>query len=175
MKHITLIACLAIFMGTGCKKNKAKTELEKLPPITQTGANTFVCLVNGKAYIPNGNDGAYPNFRTIVDPANSIIDIRTFSYDFVSGVKSQIFFGSSISKSTGIFSFSNKGEVSLGIFKIMSCYIPSADSCYRKGNLIVSRYDLQNGIFSGEFECIIFGNNCTDTIRITNGRFDAKL
>lgn len=35
--------------------------------------------------------------------------------------------------------------------------------------------DTLNGIFSGEFECTIVGNNCTDTIRITNGRFDKKL
>ncbi|MBS1557911.1 MAG: hypothetical protein JST69_04210 [Bacteroidetes bacterium] len=35
------------------KKNDPKplTELEKLPPATQTGKNTFGCLVNGKAVI----------------------------------------------------------------------------------------------------------------------------
>ena len=27
------------------------TELEKLPPLTTTGENTFGCLVNGEAYI----------------------------------------------------------------------------------------------------------------------------
>lgn len=42
-----------------CKlqKNKpTKTELEKLPPITQIGANTFGCLINGKAWIPENEN-----------------------------------------------------------------------------------------------------------------------
>ena len=38
-----------------------------------------------------------------------------------------------------------------------------------------TQYDLQNRIFSGEFECTIIGDGCTDTVRITNGRFDKKL
>ena len=32
-----------------------KTPLEQLPPATQTGANTFGCLVDGEVYIPKGN------------------------------------------------------------------------------------------------------------------------
>lgn len=67
MKYIILTACLTMFIGAGCKKNKPKTELEKLPPITQTGANTFGCLVNGRTWIPKGFDGK-PNFFVIVDP-----------------------------------------------------------------------------------------------------------
>lgn len=173
--HLLLTLPFLLFIYGGCKKNTLQSELNKLPSITQEGANTFGCLVNGKAYIPDGNDGAYPNFRIIVDPGDSTIDIRTFSYVFANGVKSEIFFGSNITKGTGVFPFSNRGKVSLGVFKINFCYIPSSDSCYRKGNLIISRYDLQKGIFSGEFECTIVGNNCTDTIRITNGRFDKKL
>ena len=37
----------------GCKKDdpKPKTELEKLPPATQEGKDTFGCLVNGKAWV----------------------------------------------------------------------------------------------------------------------------
>src|SRR5258705_5883613 len=40
-----------------CNKNqpKPKTELEKLPPATQTGAYTFGCLVNGKAWVPQSS------------------------------------------------------------------------------------------------------------------------
>jgi hypothetical protein len=33
------------------KTEEPKTELEKLPPITQEGKNTFGCLVNGRAIV----------------------------------------------------------------------------------------------------------------------------
>ena len=39
---------------TSCKKDAPQDELSKLPPATQTGANTFGCLVNGKAFVPIG-------------------------------------------------------------------------------------------------------------------------
>ncbi len=55
MKYLIMASCLTILIAASCKKNKPqKTELEKLPPITQTGANTFGCLLNGKAYTPGG-------------------------------------------------------------------------------------------------------------------------
>lgn len=55
MKYIIMAGCFTILIAASCKKNKPpKTELEKLPPITQNGANTFGCLLNGVAYTPGG-------------------------------------------------------------------------------------------------------------------------
>lgn len=76
MKKYTtfLIVLLATtLLAASCKKDKAqddRTELEKLPPITQTGANTFGCLVNGKAWLPNGRkpQNGGPNIQVYVDP-----------------------------------------------------------------------------------------------------------
>ena len=70
--------------------------------------------------------------------------------------------------------FSSYSSV-LGIIDINSCYISVNDTCYRRGFLKISKYDIANRIFSGEFECTIIGDGCTDTVRITNGRFDKKL
>ena len=56
-KTILLLFLICLF---GCdnnddnKPNTPKTELEKLPPATQTGANTAGCLVNGVAFLPKG-------------------------------------------------------------------------------------------------------------------------
>lgn len=47
-----LAATLLVFVQ--CKKDKDKTPLEQLPPETQTGANTFGCLVNGEDFKPGG-------------------------------------------------------------------------------------------------------------------------
>ncbi|MFD1553252.1 hypothetical protein DNU06_17485 [Putridiphycobacter roseus] len=40
---------------TPIKPNEPLTPLEQLPEATQTGANTFGCLVDGEVYIPKGN------------------------------------------------------------------------------------------------------------------------
>jgi len=51
-----LFSCIAIASLTSlmhCRRDqpRPKTELEKLPAATQTGAYTFGCLVNGKAWV----------------------------------------------------------------------------------------------------------------------------
>jgi|GEM_PF-4482748 len=40
---------------------------EELPPITQTGANTFGFLLNGQVWLPKGSDGT-PNLTSSYDP-----------------------------------------------------------------------------------------------------------
>ena len=55
MKNIVIIATLMLLCAAGCKKDKASED--QLPPATQTGANTFGCLVNGKVFVPKGYDG----------------------------------------------------------------------------------------------------------------------
>ncbi len=176
MKHkIILLVWLIInttTLGSGCKKNKL-SELDKLPPVTQTGANTFGCLINGKAYMPGGWDGNHSNYRVFVDASDSSLDIRT--YNFETTVKLQITFGSSGLYSGINLSFNHVGRSTLGIANINNCYIPVNDSVYRKGELKITRYDLQNGVVAGEFNCVIYKQGCTDTVKITNGRFDKKL
>ena len=76
MKKYTtfLIVLLATtLLAASCKKDKPqdnRTELEKLPAITQIGANTFGCLVDGKAWLPNGSkpQNGGPNIVIDVDP-----------------------------------------------------------------------------------------------------------
>lgn len=55
-KNLLVLLVLTLTLGC-CHKNddQPKTELEKLPPATQTGANTAGCLVNGVAFLPKGN------------------------------------------------------------------------------------------------------------------------
>src|SRR5437773_8453594 len=47
---ISLLLC-SLFLSNSCRKQKNE---EQLPPATQTGANTFGCLVDGKVWIPTG-------------------------------------------------------------------------------------------------------------------------
>jgi len=54
-----IIPCLLslLLLLVSCKKEKEKDPLSQLPPETQTGANTFGCLVNGKVFTPGGVPG----------------------------------------------------------------------------------------------------------------------
>jgi hypothetical protein len=57
MKKIFLLLLTITLMGAKCKKDNI--EINKLPPITQTGANTFGAVVNGKVFLPKVNFGSY--------------------------------------------------------------------------------------------------------------------
>lgn len=69
MKKVTLyplIVFSCIVLLANCKKDHVVpvNQLAKLPAATQTGANTFGCLVNGQAFLPNylgpfGSQGLY--------------------------------------------------------------------------------------------------------------------
>lgn len=62
---------LALALLTQCSKCKddptPATPTDQLPPVTQTGAGTFGCLLNGQAFLPSGNVGT-PNFLVTYDP-----------------------------------------------------------------------------------------------------------
>ena len=53
MKNIILII-ITFFTLISCNKDEenAIAEIDKLPPATQIGANTFGCLLDGKAFLP---------------------------------------------------------------------------------------------------------------------------
>ena len=63
----TLLLLFASFccMAVRCKEDE-KTELQKLPPITAVGAQTFGCLINGEVFVREDGDilhGSYSNGR----------------------------------------------------------------------------------------------------------------
>lgn len=59
MKNYLFLLPLFVLLSFSCTKNKKETG-PQLPPLTQTGAGTFGCKVNGRIYLPGGN--GYLNF-----------------------------------------------------------------------------------------------------------------
>ena len=53
MKHKLLSLLSIALLLMQCKKDEPSPE-EQLPAATQTGANTFGCLINGQTWEPNG-------------------------------------------------------------------------------------------------------------------------
>jgi hypothetical protein len=178
MKYIITAISLFILCGSSCKKNKGTIE-DQLPAATQTGANTFGCLVNGKVYIPKGYSGTgTPNPKKIFDVGlNGLpylqIDARQYDRNNQNGS-----FIINIDSLTGpnIYQiYTNKKQIGFGSQLIPSCGIlPDDDIHYKSGTIQITKYDLTNGIISGIFNFKIKPSNC-DTLFVTEGRFDFKL
>ena len=176
-----IIACANIFAA--CKKDKTEpTEISKLPAATQTGANTFGCLVNGKAWIAENGCRYFcdPPFKLIYQniQGGRISLSATFQPSNFELESIGIYFDSSNYKSN--FSFVDKihSGASYSNNNIVSpdCrFITSTDSLTTIVCMVnISKYDLPNGIFSGTFEFTLTKPGC-ETTSVTEGRFDKKL
>jgi hypothetical protein len=66
MKHITLITILLLIITSSSNCKKGSLFGDKLPPATQEGKNTCGFLVNGKVWLPRGDNG-YPNLNCFYD------------------------------------------------------------------------------------------------------------
>jgi len=179
MKYFpTLLLLTASLLLSQCKKDNADP-LDKLPPATQTGANTFGCLVNGQAWTPQGNDGT----------ANYTVSYDTFSDGGILQIVTYKIYGSNPTdfqtlslwakqiNGVGTYSFLNKRAAIARYSDVKtSCFWRSADSTtvYQSGALTITRLDLTAGVISGTFAFTLYKPGC-DSIRVTNGRFDKKL
>jgi hypothetical protein len=173
MKKILPLLLLPLAFAGQCKK----TDLSELPPATQTGANTFGCLVNGKAFLPSGYDGSKPNFKLVIDPAFQNGNFDLIVYRLVNDKYESISFFSNNIKAVGTYNIHSGQNLYFDyINDITNCKYLFSNDTYSDGVLKINKYDLITGIFSGEFECKVFDQTTScDTIRITNGRFDKKL
>ena len=170
LKILILFTCIYLY---SCDKEDDLTSLEKLPPATQTGEQTFGCLINGDVFIPSKIGGNAP---------------RAF-YQFARGA-----YTLGISAGTG--GGENMISVLVGGIDIPEILekkyllterqsrnyhgeylegggldLRSNTSSNYPGELVITNFDPQNYIISGTFSFTIKdekGNN----IEITNGRFD---
>ena len=175
MKQI-LILLLWLPLAVGCKKN----ELNALPPATQTGANTFGCLVNGKAWVPGGKklfndkplEGAYIDTPFQQD----CLWIQAVNKD---GTGFNIFLKKVISI----------GEYPLDI-NIVAVYPTSINpsnyayyydgtggfitTATHTGKVAITKADTVGKTVSGTFEFTGYNPKTRQTVSVTQGRFDVN-
>jgi hypothetical protein len=179
MKRYILYASLLLLTQCSKCKQDDPTPEEQLPPATQSGANTFGCLVNGQPYLPAGYDGA-SNYAVLYDPGfrGGRLDIRTYCL-IKSGAtidQSIIIGGDSIIRA-GVYQLSSNGPqgvIFLDENKTLPCSRFAGGSSAIKGSLTITRLDLGTGVIAGTFEFTLAQPGC-DTLRVTQGRFDKKL
>ncbi|TGE26703.1 hypothetical protein [Hymenobacter metallicola] len=172
----------SLLLLTQCSKCKQGDPFPKnqLPWATQTGANTFGCLVNGQLYLPQGNVGSR-NFNVSYDPTfrGGAVVIETYR---VENNRTK-FLSIDAAPITAIGSYSldlqqGVGEVLYtdtdGQLSPCSAMYDSRDVSYRKGRMNITRFDQQARIISGTFDVTIGRTGC-DTLKVTQGRFDARF
>ncbi|GAC1597228.1 MAG: hypothetical protein NVS3B19_19600 [Ginsengibacter sp.] len=159
-----------------CRKGpQEKTEIEKLPPITQIGANTFGCLIKGIAWLPNDNYNTR-NFKLQVDPGFADGDFNVGAHHIDDNSNYVSFsFASLKCKNSGVYFLSDTGQFFSYSNTNLSCSFEKLPGVYCSGSFTITRYDLTSRIFSGTFEYTILDKTCGDTLHFTNGRFDKKI
>jgi hypothetical protein len=185
MKQLYILALIICYtlLSNSCKKDKNTNDIYDnipgLPPATQIGANTFGCLVNGVPWVPQGFGGT-TNLSIDYDPgfnygifnisAERIVSQSNFSSigisirDSLNYMKAPLQLNLSNNSLYGVF------------YSDENCFITYFDTTViRKGTLILTTYDKTKGVIAGKFDAILFKVGCTDTIRITKGRFDFKF
>lgn len=180
LKYITFIAFLTLVLSSfsSCEK---KEDFSVLPPETQTGKNTFGCYVEGKKFF--GGYGHHFGIPPVYAHYSSKMNLLTIFADgkFEDGKLGDM----------GIEIFNPKIDISLRMSRASFDYypkvLPGTGSAITKfgvtdgGEIILTKFDTINKIVSGRFNMIGKGavdiDNFTgsDSIRITEGRFDVKI
>lgn len=193
----TLIYILSLITLTACNKDdNTETPQDQLPPITQTGANTAGCIINGKVLIPkNGSQaiGGPPlygmNVNAGINFSEPIIGddywqleiankrdqnsagIVLWIKDMQQGIGNYI-----INQSNGELYADgpNNNQVIAGIKEngVQKTYWSGNNA----GTITITRFDYLNGIRSGIFNVTLYNkDNPTEIIQVTDGRFDINI
>ena len=184
MKNLLLLV-LATFAISCCNKgddDQPKTELEKLPPATQTGANTAGCLVNGVAFLPKGYLVTGNLVCNYIDGKDFILHI---SERIVQGSSDNIRSIAVVSENQNLHDNvgvtfqlgqdNNNGNSKFGSYIINAVAYPYKNhystTSIIKGELKITHHDFNNAILSGTFWFDAINSN-GEIIKVREGRFD---
>ncbi len=167
-----LLAC-CLFVLTSCNNDdQPQDPVDALPPITQTGENTFACLINGKPFFSSRDrrvsytvaNGAYT--FGVNGSRRDDIGLRTIS---IQGIDvGPLMEGTYTLKSEVSGNFSAIYGIDGGIT------LDTGTTDENPGLLTITRFDLQEFIVSGTFEFSAKDEE-GNTLNFTNGRFDLKF
>lgn len=185
----TLFFVAALFC-IGCSDNDPPQD--QLPPITQTGANTFGAVVDGKIFIPKDSYTFTPGgdrkelevlvghefFNNNGDDEWSISATNykdtpeTYIYIYLPTLKEN--------RTNHIIDLSDGSESSnlsnAHIYSLIDLGNRQYRSFDNSGIFNFSRLDIENGIYAGTFSVKLKNkDNENDVIEITDGRFDINL
>ena len=173
---ITLSFLLVI---TACTKNDLE---DQLPPITQTGENTFGCYVDGKIFMPKDQEGYYPSGGGRPKGLYVVGGAHYFSITARNYIDFFIYIPENylgLEEKTYIFDASNGYAAGQGGDNPQSfCYGIDAKylSVQNSGSITFTKIDHNSGLLVGVFNLTVVNeDDPNDVIEITDGRFDIDL
>lgn len=190
--QILILAILSIFLlGTGGCNNDDDAFVPSLPPITQTGENTFGCYVDGKLLIPRDGTAAIPPNKGMLmwassesSPYHPYHDLRVRDHKSGNGAIFNLHITGLGENWEGTHTI-NESNCEEGGYALPSInlYVRWRDeetqsfkwycSIENGGTLTILRHDVENGIISGTFNSTVVNqDNSDEFIEITEGRFD---
>jgi hypothetical protein len=179
MKNALLFFCFLSVLGHwSCTEDPPAPEPEPtLPPITQTGENTFGCYVNGELWLPKGNIQNYPLFAGYYNNYLQIDANRVGANPYTS---IEMNFGKVYSDT--VFAIHNYSDsAGMQFFNLYSATSPSGPIRYYDalgipcGQMHLIRFDTINRIVAGTFDFIAVDTVSGDTVFIEDGRFDLQF
>jgi len=182
-KNILLILFFGfIYLSSNCKKNThvSPDNPYGLPNATQTGANTFACLINGSPFISYYNPSIGAG-ATMIDAHSS--DVKNDTLAIGGQLKPNGTYGKliflHINSGLAINEKYNLGSIAAdGIYGTDSTCIgisTNATTSYAiSGTIQLTKLDTLNKIVSGFFNGIFPIPGC-DTLQVSDGRFDYQF
>lgn len=195
MKHLKLyiillaLSCLAL----QCDKDKDEPEpdqnnKEQLPPATQSGENTFGCLVNGEVWRPAGGnsldndlEAGYGRGSLVIAAERKITDKNGNFQD--QDISIYIQKNAYKLKKHKLTINKNRGKWAKFQDDTDTCkysgrkfYTKYTTDSIHNGFVKLTRVDSIKNIIAGQFEFMAVNDTCgkVDTIKVTKGRFDIK-
>jgi hypothetical protein len=172
---------LAALLSLSQCKHHNPTPVAQLPAATQTGADTFGCLVNGQPYTPAGNTGSS---NLYVDPTWRDGNFNLTTYRIAGSRRQYLTINAFSVKAVGSYSFALVNGVEEVFYSDLdtnsnlpppcATMYDSRDVTYRKGRLQINRFNTSAGIIAGTFEVTVARTGC-DTLKLTQGRFDVRF
>jgi hypothetical protein len=152
-------------------------EIDKLPPMTTEGKNTFGCLVNGKAWIPE-TDGGLFNERLYARYENGGLNLSANLRIDDNNIRQSL---------SVTANFIDLGIYQIpplpfdGVIYINSKNMPIGNTSCTFYKCIPEDTEIEiifintsQRIISGKFSYKNLKNDCGDVINITDGRFDVR-
>ncbi|MGZ5189390.1 MAG: DUF6252 family protein [Flavisolibacter sp.] len=178
LKQFLLIVTSLLLLTSSCRKNKSKEPVDQLPPETQTGANTFGCLVDGQVFKPKGDPLAGPLIKAqswFINGKNGF----SISARRSEGNQSKVvgIAGDSIIVRIGIFDLTslNPGKMRGGYsYMDLNMVRPNLyeTNDINRGELKITKVDNVNQIFSGTFWFDASDSYTGIVVKVREGRFD---
>ena len=193
-----ILVTMVMQLLVSCSKEDNTSTQDTLTPVTTTGANTAGCYINGELLIPkNGinslsgypiyglTTGAGVNFKEpIVGDDYWFVNISNLKNkdhgywiyihlnnmeagvgEYTVGQSNSEFYADASNNPQIIVRETNNGISG-------KTFISSSNS----GTIKITRFDYQNGIYSGIFNVTLHNkDNPSDIIQVTDGRFDIKI